>query len=122
MLESHDEQDFDNLISDMKRKKFRAPRSQTARAVVNRLLARRGYAQVEQRDQIQELWNQVVGPQLAKHSRCGRLLRGTMEVFVANSLILSELTFDKANILARLQQDAARKAIQNLKFKLGAVD
>jgi hypothetical protein len=122
MLDSHDEQDFENLIGDMKQKKFRVPRSQTARAIVNRLLAKRGYAQVEQRDQIQTLWNQVVGPQLARHSRCGRLLRGTMEVFVANSMILSELTFDKVNILSRLQQDPAGKAIQNLKFKLGAVD
>jgi hypothetical protein len=122
MLDSHDEQDFENLINDMKHKKFRVPRSQTARSIVNRLLAKRGYAQVEQRDQIQELWNQAVGPLLAQQSRCGRLLRGTMEVFVANSMVLSELTFDKVNILARLQRNAAGKAIQNLKFKLGAVD
>ena len=122
MLDSYDEQDFDHLVDDMKLKKFRVPRSKTARSIVNRLLARKGYAQVEERDQIQALWNQVVGDRIARHSRCGRLLRGTMEVYVANSLVLSELTFDKSNILARLQKESLGKAIQDLKFRLGAVD
>lgn len=122
MLDSYDEQDFDHLVDDMKLKKFRVPRSKTARSIVNRLLARKGYAQVEERDQIQALWNQVVGDHVARYSRCGRLLRGTMEVYVANSLVLSELTFDKSNILARLQKESLGKAIQDLKFRLGAVD
>ena len=122
MLDSYDEQDFDHLVDDMKLKKFRVPRSKTARSIVNRLLARKGYAQVEERDQIQALWNQGVGEHIARHSRCGRLLRGTMEVYVANSLVLSELTFDKSNILARLQKESLGKAIQDLKFRLGAVD
>ena len=122
MLDSYDEQDFDHLVDDMKLKKFRVPRSKTARSIVNRLLARKGYAQVEERDQIQALWNQVVGVHIARHSRRGRLLRGTMEVYVANSLVLSELTFDKSNILARLQKESLGKAIQDLKFRLGAVD
>ena len=47
MLDSYDEQDFDHLVDDMKLKKFRVPRSKTARSIVNRLLARKGYAQVE---------------------------------------------------------------------------
>ena len=122
MLDSYDEQDFDHLVDDMKLKKFRVPRSKTARSIVNRLLARKGYTQVEERDQIQALWNQVVGDHIARHSRCGRLLRGIMEVYVANSLVLSELTFDKSNILARLQKESLGKAIQDLKFRLGAVD
>ena len=122
MLDSYDEQDFDHLVDDMKLKKFRVPRSKTARSIVNRLLARKGYAQVEERDQIQALSNQVVGDHIARHSRCGRLLRGTMEVYVANSLVLSELTFDKSNILSRLQKESLGKAIQDLKFRLGAVD
>ena len=122
MLDSYDEQDFDHLVDDMKLKKFRVPRSKTARAIVNRLLARKGYAQVEERDQIQALWNQVVGVHIARHSRGGRLLRGTMEVYVANSLVLAELTFDKSNILARLQKESLGKAIQHLKCRLGAVD
>ena len=108
MLDSYDEQDFDHLVDDMKLKKFRVPRSKTARSIVNRLLARKGYAQVEERDQIQALWNQVVGVHIARHSRCGRLLRGTMEVYVANSLVL--------------QKESLGKAIQDLKFRLGAVD
>ena len=32
------------------------------------------------------------------------------------------LTFDKSNILARLQKESLGKAIQDLKFRLGAVD
>ena len=84
--------------------------------VVNRLIARRGYARVQQTDQIVEAWKQAVGEDLAEMSRPGNLRRGVLEVFAESSVVLQELTFAKPGILHSLNQ-VYGGAIKDLRLK-----
>ena len=117
----YEDQDIEHLRQDLQRKQRFAPRSKSAKMLVNRVFAQKGYSQVEHRDELERLWRGIVGESQAKQSRCGRIRRGVLEVYVGHSALLSELTFDKRRILKALRATAEGRTIQDLKFKLGDV-
>jgi predicted nucleic acid-binding Zn ribbon protein len=90
--------------------------------VVARLLARRGYAQVQAAAVCEEAWRQATGAELAVHSRPGNLRRGVLEVTVRNSTILLEWTFQKKRLLESLSRLAPEQGIRGLRFRVGAVE
>lgn len=122
MSDTEDEREFRDLVFDAKAKQFRRRQEQQASRIVRRLLARRGYDQHEQQDQIETAWRAVVPSQLVAQTKCGRVQRGTLEVIVTHSLALSELMFQKRQLLKQLNQRPEAKAIKDLRFKLGAID
>jgi hypothetical protein len=63
----------------------------------------------------------AVGPQLAPFTRVGKLQRGVLEVVVANSTVLQELTFAQADILAQLALREASAAVRKLRFRTGQI-
>jgi len=86
---------------------------------VNRLLARRGYAQIEQQVEWDEAWRVAVGDHLAEHSKPSRLNQGVLEITVRNSTALQELTFQKRNLLKQLQAVSESDLIRDLRFRVG---
>lgn len=64
-------------------------------------------------------WATLVGPQVAQHTRPGRLERGTLTVFVANSAWLSELRrYGEKTMLEKLQSRFGRKRIKGIRMNL----
>ena len=49
-------------------------------------MSQRGYGQIMVNDEIQNVWSELVGKQLANMSRVGRIRQGVLDVFVANSM------------------------------------
>lgn len=86
---------------------------------MSQLLARRGYARMITATSEQEAWENVVGPSLAKVTRLGPSRRGVVEVLVASSMVLQELTFMKIKFLTELKQALPDAKIRDLKFKVG---
>ena len=105
---------------DLRRTGMRAPRH--VREVMGRLLARRGYAQIQAVADLQKFWRSVVGPQLAQDSRPGSLRRGVLEVLVRNSTVLQELTFRKRKLLQQLAANEQGVEFKNLRFRIGAIE
>jgi predicted nucleic acid-binding Zn ribbon protein len=89
--------------------------------VLSRLMARRGYAQLQVADELLSVWQSAVGPEMARNTRPGNLGRGVLQITVRNSLVLQELTFQKRELLARMQQSGFSK-VRDLRFRLGEVD
>lgn len=87
-------------------------------SVVRRLLASSGYGETQGAAQLLELWQQAVGPELAKLSRPGNVARGTLQVHVANSAVMQELHFRKKQILAELQSVGTTSKITALKIRV----
>ncbi len=83
------------------------------------LLAKRGYAQTHSAAEIQDAWQKVVGPQFAGRTVSGKIRSGVLEVVVANSTILQELTFEKEKLLNDLVEIIPEKNIQDLRFRIG---
>ena len=88
--------------------------------VVAQLLSRSGYAQTELDRRYQETWNSIVGPRFQNQSSVGSLRHGVVNVTVASSAVLQELTFRKHELIKKLQSEFSEAAITDLKFRIGA--
>ena len=113
--------DEQNLHGDFKRKQVRIPLPKKMADIVSQLLAKRGYAQLQTVNAWEEAWQKVAG-RFASQSRCGKLSRGVLEVLVANSAVLQELTFQKAKLLKYLGELLPAQKVKDLKLKVAAIN
>jgi len=86
-----------------------------------KLLAQRGYGQAQTTQDLNEAWRAVAGEALAAQTRAGTIKRGTLEVLVAHSLLLQELTFQQADLLTKLQKLLPERKLKQLRFRVGVV-
>jgi len=121
-MQTRDDGELEQVISDAKsRQRYRRDPVRISE-VVSRLLARRGYAQVQQGAECEQAWKQIAGAQLAENSRVGRLQRGVLEIAVQNSATLQELTFRKRKLLKQLQELIGAGQVRDLRFRVGEID
>lgn len=90
--------------------------------VLSELMARRGYAREQSVAAYADAWRQAAGELVARHTRVGTVRRGALEVLVANSVLLQELTFQKQEILAHLNRLLPRERIARLRLRVGPIE
>ncbi|HXT59680.1 MAG TPA: DUF721 domain-containing protein [Pirellulales bacterium] len=90
--------------------------------VLAELMARRGYARQQASADYSAAWREAAGELIANHTRVGGVRRGALEVIVANSVLLQELTFQKPSILTQLGRLLPQERIGNLKFRVGPIE
>src|SRR5215475_2813803 len=93
-------------------------RPQKIANVLAEMMARRGYARDRSSASLAEAWEQAAGPLVAQHSRVGLVRQGRLEVTVAHSALVQELTFQKAAILAELRKRLPEENIADLRFRV----
>ena len=98
------------------------PRPKAMADVLAELMARRGYARERAAADYSAAWREAAGELIARHTRVGVVRRGALEVIVANSVLLQELTFQKPNILNQLGRLLPQERIGNLKFRVGPIE
>ena len=86
--------------------------------LVQQLMARRGYAQVEATEQIHAAISSVVTGDLGKQIVVGKINRGVLNVFASDSVVLQELTFQKRAILKRIKKELPQAKITDIRFKV----
>jgi predicted nucleic acid-binding Zn ribbon protein len=96
-------------------------RPQPIKEVLAELILRRGYAREQSTAAYQAAWQKAAGEFLSGHTRCGALRRGVLEVAVANSLLMQEITFRKAALLAELTRLLPDAQIREIRLRVGAV-
>jgi predicted nucleic acid-binding Zn ribbon protein len=89
--------------------------------VLAQLVQRKGYAQVRTACDYSEAWRAAAGEAFASHTEVGLLRRGVLEVVVAHSLVMQELTFEKERILAAMQTALPDAGIKQLRFRVGNI-
>ncbi len=106
----------------------RTPPKTTARKpvpiadVLSELMSRRGFARVRTAEAFEGAWREAAGEMLAGYSRVGEVRRGKLEVIVANSTLVQELTFQKPAILKRLGERLPGQRISDLRFRVGPIE
>lgn len=88
--------------------------------VLAELMARKGFARVRSEDAYQAAWKTSVG-EAAAYTRTGRLNRGALEIIVANSMLMQEFTFQKDDLLKKLQNQLPGEKIRSLRFRVGQI-
>jgi len=101
---------------------FKEKRPQRMADVLSELLARRGYARVQAGAQYAAAWRQAAGELLAGHSRVGAVRGGALEVVVANSTLLQEITFQKQSIMSHLARLLPDERIHSLRLRVGPIE
>jgi len=90
--------------------------------VLAQLQARRGFAAVHTAALCEEAWREAAGELAARYCRVGAIRRGTLEVTVANSTLLQELSFQKPALLRTLANLVPDKRINGLRLRVGPID
>ncbi len=89
--------------------------------ILSELLARRGFARQMSAAAYDEAWREAAGELTAKYTRVAGLRRGALEIVVANSVLLQELSFRKDELLRALNGALHDEAIEDLRFRIGAI-
>ena len=90
-------------------------------SVLSELLARRGYVREQSASALQDVWSEIAGPSLAAMSRPGTVKRGVLEVFLANSTLAQEMSFQKPGLLAKLAARLPEEKIRDMRFRVGPI-
>ncbi|MBC8353501.1 MAG: DUF721 domain-containing protein [Planctomycetes bacterium] len=121
-MEPINEDDFAQVLKEAQQRQ-RHPRAPKRIAdVMSRLLARKGYAQLQQGLEWEAAWSEAAGEQLSKNSRVGKTNRGVLEITARNSAVLQELTFQKRKLLKKLQAATGENNPKDLRFRVGEID
>ncbi|HQU46356.1 MAG: hypothetical protein B7Z73_10460 [Planctomycetia bacterium 21-64-5] len=97
-------------------------RPQKVGDVLAELMARRGYARQQASANYDAAWREAAGELLARQTRVGVVRRGALEVTVANSVLLQELTFQKQTILGQLSRLLPDERIDKLRLRVGPIE
>jgi predicted nucleic acid-binding Zn ribbon protein len=90
--------------------------------VLGELAARRGFARLHTACLCEAAWREAAGEQAACYSRAGPIRRGKLEITVANSTWLQELSFRKRQLLSTLAELLPDEKIKDLRFRVGPID
>jgi len=90
--------------------------------VLPELMARWGYVRVRSAEAVERAWREAAGSWMAGYTQPGALRRKTLEVVVANSTLMQELTFQKMTLLKTLNDLLPDEEIEDLHFRVGVVD
>lgn len=118
-----DNYDLGNFTTRRQReeRRFYGRRPKKISDVIAQLITARGYGRIGTDEQLVAAWQKAAGETLAKASRVGKLRRGQLEVWVANSTMMQEFGFEKARILAALERDLPDAKIRDLRFRVGSI-
>jgi hypothetical protein len=87
-------------------------------SVLDRVISERGYAAEQSLMLLQEAWRTAAGEEMYQQTRVGRIQRGVLQIFVCNSIVLSELQFIKRKSLAQLQRALPDFKLKDIRFQL----
>ncbi len=87
------------------------------------VMKRMGLADAHWEDTVQREWTDLLGPQVAQHTRPGRLDYGTLIIYVKNSVWMQELRqMGERMILTRFQERFGTKKIKGIRLMLDPGD
>lgn len=118
---SESEFDFQNAVdlTDERRVYKRKPKS--AKYLINNIIARRGIAAEKSNQKLQNVWDSIVGIDLANQTKIASVKRGVLQVIVANSSVMQFLSFSKLEYKEQINQQMPNEEISDLRFSIGRI-
>jgi hypothetical protein len=90
--------------------------------ILGELFTVRGYGRLRARQELEDAWNKAVGEPYCRQTRLGEVRRGVLNVTVAHSTLLEELSaFRKPALLSALRSGAPATTIHDIRFRVGTV-
>jgi hypothetical protein len=108
--------------SRIRQRRYRADQPKAADEMIAAVMSRRSYGRILSMQRINDALHEAVGDRMARFVQAAHLRRGRLDVVVGNSVMLQELTYQHADILARLGRALPDEHVSDLRFRLGQVD
>jgi hypothetical protein len=93
-------------------------RPKSISSILDRLMVERGYAAEQSTQMLQEQWKIAIGEELFSQSRIGKIQRGVLQILVSNTIVLSELQYQKRKALLHLQASLPDFKLKDIRLKL----
>ena len=91
--------------------------------ILGDLFAARGFGRLKALKELEDAWNGAVGEPGCRKTKLGEVRHGILNVTVANSALLEELSaFQKPTLLAALRKNAPGTVIHDIRFRVGPVE
>lgn len=91
-------------------------------SVIKNLSKSLGFEQKMVELSIQKRWNEIMGENIANHTRPGQIRYKKLYIEVDNSVWMHQLLFLKEEVLSRVNRSIGREIIDEVRFKLGLND
>jgi hypothetical protein len=122
-----DEEFTDRLVKVAERgsylqRRIRAGEPKSAKEIMATVMSRRSYGRVLTVERFDNALREAVGDMLASFVRVAGLRRGRLDVVVANSAMLQEMTYHRTTILEKMSATLPDEAIRDIRFRIGPVD
>jgi predicted nucleic acid-binding Zn ribbon protein len=89
---------------------------------LSELFAARGYGRLHAHSELEDAWNAAVGEPACRFTKVGAVRKGVLNVTVAHSALLEELSaFRKRELLDVLRENAPGTLVRDIRFRLGQV-
>lgn len=118
-LEKITQRDFDAIVRQNQQRRVYRRKPKRAADLVSHIITKRGLAAQQSSRKLQDLWDASVDMEIANNTIVGSIKRGQLEVVVSNSSMLQALSFQKHDILKKIQSQMAD--IKNLRFRIGRI-
>jgi hypothetical protein len=90
--------------------------------ILGELFTVRGYGRLRARQELEDAWNKAVGEPYCRQTLLGEVRRGVLNVTVAHSTLLEELSsFRKPSLLSALRLSAPATMIHDIRFRVGPI-
>lgn len=113
------EENFNNAAFDISKRQIFGRRPKKAADLISKITARYGFAGRKSNDQLQGLFDSIVGVELANHCRVNGLNRGVLEVLVSHSAVTHQLSFKRHEIINHFKKNLPNEKIRDLRFRSG---
>ncbi len=94
---------------------------QSAGDLISKLISRRGFTQTQFNEELQTVWQEIAGPQMAGRTQATVIRRGALEVIVDSSPAMQQLAFAKSELLKQIQDQLPHAGIRSIRFRVGNV-
>ena len=115
------EQDFENAAELNRQRRVYARRPKRAQDLINNVIARRGIAAEQSSHRLQNIWESVIGMDLANQTRVSSLRRGVLEIIVSNSSLMQILSFNKEQYKEEINQQMQNGTLSDIRFRIGRI-
>lgn len=119
--QSESELDFQNAADLTQKRRVYSRKPKKAQLLINNIIARRGIAAEKSNQKLQNVWDSVVGMDVANQTKVASVRRGTLEVIVANSSLMQLLSFSKHEYKEEINQQMQNEEIKDLRFRIGRI-
>ncbi len=121
MTDPSDDYESMKAIESFERLRRPERRPKSSAQLISRLIARRGFSQIESNEELRTAWNEIVPRELVAKTQATVIKRGTLQVVANSSAAIQQLTFTQKELLRRMQEKLPQAGIRALKFRTGRI-